>query len=75
MVTPCSSFSRWRPFDGQYRPAWLHRVVASAVRAQGLCESRGGRPELPIPDSPYGLCGHKVTLSLNFSRSGRFDGQ
>ena len=31
-------------------------------RAQGLCESRGGRPGLPVP-SPYGFCGRKATLS------------
>ena len=34
-------------------------------RAQALCESRGGRPGLPVPDSPYGLCGRKATLNLN----------
>ena len=32
------------------------------VRAQELCESRGGRPWLPVPNSPYGLCGRKATL-------------
>ena len=26
-----------------------------SVRAQELCESRGGRPGLPVPNSPYGL--------------------
>ena len=26
-----------------------------AVRAQKLCESRGGRPGLPVPNNPYGL--------------------
>ena len=31
-------------------------------RAQVLCESRGGRPGLPVPNSPYGLCGRKATL-------------
>ena len=31
-------------------------------RAQELCESRGGRPGLPVPNSPYGLCGRKATL-------------
>ena len=31
-------------------------------RAQKLCGSRGGCPGLPVPDSPYGLCGHKATL-------------
>ena len=32
-------------------------------RAQELCESRGGRPGLPVPKSPYGLCGRKATLN------------
>ena len=26
-------------------------------RDQKLCESRGGRPGLPVPNNPYGLCG------------------
>ena len=26
--------------------------------AQELCESRGGRPGLPVPNKPYGLCGN-----------------
>ena len=30
---------------------------------QELCESRGGRPGLPVPESPYGLCGFKATLT------------
>ena len=33
-------------------------------RAQELCESRGGCPELPVPNSPYGLRGRKATLIL-----------
>ena len=36
-----------------------------SLRAQELCESRGGRPGLPVPNSPYGLCAHKATLNLN----------
>ena len=32
------------------------------IRAQERCESRGGRPGLPVPNSPYGLCGRKATL-------------
>ena len=28
-----------------------------ACGAQELCESRGGRPGLPVPNGPYGLCG------------------
>ena len=37
------------------------------VRAQELCESWSC--QLPVPNtsnSPYGLCGHKATLNLNF---------
>ena len=30
--------------------------------SQELCESRGGRPGLPVPNSPYGLCGRKATI-------------
>ena len=33
-------------------------------RTQELCESRGGRPGLPVPNSPDGVCGRKVTLNL-----------
>ena len=28
---------------------------------QELCDSRGGRPGLPVPNIPYGLCGRKAT--------------
>ena len=28
-----------------------------------LCDCRGGRPGLPILNSPYGLCGRKATLN------------
>ena len=34
-----------------------------SLRAQELCESRGGRPGLPVPNNPYGLCGRKATLN------------
>ena len=37
----------------------------SSVRVQELCESRGGRPGLPVPNSPYGFCGRKETVHLN----------
>ena len=33
-------------------------------RAHELCESRGGRPGLPVPNSPYGLCSRKTPLNL-----------
>ena len=46
-----------------------HHVSLLTIRlagfsAQELCESRGGRPGLPVPNSPYGLCGRKATLNL-----------
>ena len=34
-------------------------------RAQELCESRGGRHGIPVPNSPYGLCGRQAILNLN----------
>ena len=39
-------------------------LVASTFRAQELCESRGGRLGLPVPNSPYGLLGRKATLGI-----------
>ena len=30
----------------------LHHHHRARVRAQELCESRGGRPELPVPNKP-----------------------
>ena len=38
-------------------------------KAQELCESRGGRSGLPVPNSPYGLCGRKAALNLDDSFS------
>ena len=32
------------------------------IRALELCESGGGRPRLPFPNSPHGLCGRNATL-------------
>ena len=37
-------------------------------RAKELCESRSGRPGLPVRNSPYDLCGRKATLDLNALR-------
>ena len=34
-------------------------------RDHKLCESRDGRPGLPVPNSSYGLCGRKATLNSN----------
>ena len=38
-------------------------------RAQELCEGRGGHPELPVPNSDFGLCGRKATLNFNWIMS------
>ena len=32
-------------------------------RGQELCESRGGRPGLPVPNEPYDFCGREATLN------------
>ena len=39
--------------------------ISGWVRVQELCGSRGGRPGLSVPNSPYGLCGCKTALNLN----------
>ena len=38
------------------------RLHMQSLRDQELCESRGGRPGLRGPYSPYGLCGRRATL-------------
>ena len=48
------------------RPPYIYinfKVTESHVRAQEVCESRGGRPGHPVPVSPYGLCARKATLN------------
>ena len=32
-------------------------------RGQELCESGGGRPAAPVPNSPYGLCEGNTALN------------
>ena len=39
------------------------------VRAQEPCESRGGRPGLPVPNILYGLWGREATYELAVSQS------
>ena len=34
---------------------------------QELCESRGDRPGLPVPNNPYGLCGRKATFTSTWN--------
>ena len=38
-------------------------VVRQEFTAQELCESRGDRPGLPVPNCHYGLRGRKATLN------------
>ena len=56
-----------RAWNG-YRNKSAQKADPGCLRAQGLCESRGGRPGLPVPDNPYGLCVRKATLNLNSDR-------
>jgi len=43
--------------------AYIESTDLVVIGVQELCESRGGRPGLPVPNSPYGLCGRKATLN------------
>ena len=43
-----------------------HWTWTQTLRAQELCESRGGRPGLPVPNSPLGLCEYKATSNLTY---------
>ena len=45
---------------------WTHSYTFGA---EELCESRGGRPGLPVPNSPYGLCGRKATVKDDDTQS------
>ena len=38
-------------------------------RVQEMCESRGGRPGLPVPNSLYALCGRKAIFEIEESQS------
>ena len=49
----------------------LEEEVGIIHRAEELCERRGGRPGLPVPNSPYnGLCGREATLNNSPSQHG-----
>ena len=41
---------------------WYASYVDDSELRSCLCESRGGRPGLPVPNSPYDLCGRKATF-------------
>ena len=38
--------------------------TAVTLRAHEVCESRGGRLGLPVPNKPHGFSGRKATLNL-----------
>ena len=42
----------------RYHGVHLNDVLPQSS-AYPLCERRGGRPGLPVPNSPHGLCGRK----------------
>ena len=51
--------------SSKYKVYQLHEKCILHEVPQKLCESGGGPPGLPVPNSPYGLCGRKATLNLN----------
>ena len=53
----------WRELVKTVRGLQNARTNQGDPRAQELCEGRGGRPGLPVPNSPYGLCDRKATLN------------
>ena len=58
----------WLKDDDQSRCINRYLNGGVAVRALELWESRGGRPGLPVPNSPYGLWGCKPTLNCSISK-------
>ena len=49
--------------SGQYELRSVKLMPMREELGSRLCESRGGRPGLPVPNSPYVLCGRKATLN------------
>ena len=52
-----------------YKILYIMRIVVGRVARRrrlqssgAVCESGGGRPGLPVPNSPYGLSGRKVVV-------------
>ena len=50
--------------------AGRHIKGSLIVRAQELCESRGGRPGLPVPNSLYVLRGREAAVKRMTHQSG-----
>ena len=57
---------------------YIHiRVPVKILRTElggGGGESRGGRPGLPVPNSPYSLCGRKAKLNERSSEHVLYQG-
>ena len=51
--------------NGQLRTRKLVYCAVGTVRPQELCELKGNRLGLPVPNSSYDLCGRKATLNSN----------
>ena len=67
MRSPCQlNIQRGDAISLMVSVAGKHHVylLKTQFRVQELCESRDGRPGLPVPNSPYGLCGRKATLNF-----------
>ena len=53
----------------------LKKKKYGIFRAQELCESRGGHPVLPVPNSRYGICERKATSKKRSPSTCHFDSQ
>ena len=51
-----------------------HYRTIPLLGVQELCESRGGRPGLPVPNKPDGICRRKATLKQTNSICGQTGG-
>ena len=60
---PCwFTLRQWRAENGwlmMNEAHFCHTCRPLELRAQEVCESRGGRPGLPVPNKPYGCCWRK----------------
>ena len=83
-VTTSIPHGRTLTFTGRYlflkiNLSSIATELKTGQSSGAVCECRGGRPRLHVPDKPYGLCGRKASLNsvlvraqeLCESRSGR----
>ena len=68
-ILPPSLINHTVSVDVKHHERMKYEEKARRSRAQELCESRGGRPGLPVHNGPYGLCGRWATFNSN-SRDG-----